>query len=48
MRDEIRENLRLAMAKLGDPEYSEEAEEAFRLVRRGPGFFQILSTAETP
>ena len=45
---EIRENLRLAMAKLGDPEYSDDEEEAFRLVRRGPGFFQILSTAETP
>lgn len=45
---EIRENLRLAMAKLGDPQYSEREEEAFRLVRRGPGFYQILTTAETP
>lgn len=44
---EIRENLRLALAKLGDPGYSEPTED-FRLVRRGPGFFQILATPETP
>lgn len=44
---EIRENLRLALAKLDDPAYSEEKEE-FRLVRRGPGYYGILGTAETP
>ena len=44
---EIRDNLRLALAKLGDPTYS-EPENDFRLVRRGPGFFRILSTPETP
>ena len=43
---EIRENLRLSLAKLGDPSYSEEEEDEFRLVRRGPGYYQILSTAE--
>lgn len=45
---EIRENLRLALAKVDNSTYSEEEEEDFRLVRRGPGFYQILSTAETP
>lgn len=40
---EIRENLLLALAKLENPEYS--APEQFRLVRRGPGNFQILETA---
>lgn len=44
---EIRENLRLALAKLDDPAYSEGKEE-FRLVRRGPGYYGILGTAETP
>ncbi len=44
---EIRDNLRLALAKLGDPAYS-APENEFRLVRRGPGFFKILSTPETP
>ena len=39
---EIRENLLLALAKLENPEYSEP--EQFRLVRRGPGNFQILET----
>ena len=43
---EIRENLRLALAKLDDPDYSAPKEE-FRLVRRGPGFYRILGTAET-
>lgn len=43
---EIRENLRLAMAKLENPSYAPP--EDFRLVRRGPGVFQILETAETP
>ena len=45
---EIRENLRLALAKVDNSTYSEEEEDEFRLVRRGPGFYQILSTAETP
>ncbi len=44
---EIRDNLRLALAKLGDPTYS-EPESDFRLVRRGPGLFRILATPETP
>lgn len=44
---EIRQNLRLALAKRGDPDYS-APEEDFRLVRRGPGYFQILATPETP
>ena len=39
---EIRENLRLALAKLDNPAYS--APEEFRLVRRGPGVYQILET----
>lgn len=43
---EIRENLRLALAKLDNPAYS-EPDEDFRLVRRGPGFYRILGTAET-
>lgn len=44
---EIRDNLRLALAKLDNTPYS-AAEDNFRLVRRGPGFYQLLSTAETP
>ena len=44
---EIRGNLRLALAKLGDPTYS-EPESDFRLVRRGPGFFRILATPDAP
>ena len=44
---EIRENLRLALAKLDDPAYSAPSED-FRLVRRGPGYYRILGTAETP
>lgn len=39
---EIRENLTLALAKREDPTYS--APEDFRLVRRGPGVYQILET----
>ena len=39
---EIRENLRLALAKLENPAYSEPEE--FRLVRRGAGVYQILET----
>jgi len=44
---EIRDNLRLALAKLGNPDYSAPQNE-FRLVRRGPGFYRILSTPESP
>ena len=44
---EIRHNLSLALAKRGDPDYS-APEENFRLVRRGPGFFQLLATPESP
>ena len=44
---EIRDNLRLALAKLDNTPYSAD-EDNFRLVRRGPGFYQLLSTAETP
>ena len=44
---EIRENLRLALAKVGDPDYSAPTEE-FRLVRRGPGYYQILGSSENP
>lgn len=44
---EIRDNLRLALAKLDNPAYS-DAENEFRLVRRGPGHYRILSTPETP
>ena len=43
---EIRENLTKALAKLENPEYSPPDE--FRLVRRGPGFYQLLATPETP
>ena len=43
---EIRENLRLALAKIENPEYS--APNDFRLVRRGPGFYRLLATPETP
>lgn len=39
---EIRENLALALAKRQNPTYS--APEEFRLVRRGPGVYQILET----
>ena len=44
---EIRENLRLALAKLDDPAYSAPSED-FRLVRRGPGYYRILGTVEPP
>jgi len=42
--DEIRENLRLAIAKTADPGYSGENENNLRLVRRGQGRFLLLST----
>ena len=44
---EIGENLRLAMAKRDDPTY-DPGQEQFSLVRRGPGFYRILETPETP
>lgn len=45
--DEIRDNLRLAIAKLARPAYDaqkEEEEDAFQLVRRGKGRFLLLAT----
>lgn len=44
---DIRDNLRLALAKVENPAYSDD-EDKFRLVRRGPGVFRILATPETP
>ena len=41
---EIRENLRLAIAKTEDPEYSAVNDNNLRLVRRGQGRFLLLST----
>ena len=40
---EIRDNLRVALAKIENPAYSEE-DTNFALVRRGPGEFELLST----
>jgi tetratricopeptide (TPR) repeat protein len=42
--DEIRENLRLAIAKSENPGYSAENNNTLRLVRRGVGEFLLLST----
>ncbi|MHA7873819.1 tetratricopeptide repeat protein [Roseivivax sp.] len=39
--DSIRDNLRLALAKMSDPVYAEANEEEFKLVRRGQGDFLI-------
>lgn len=42
--DQIRENLRLALAKLSDPFYDDSQEnQEFKLVRRGTGDFVILT-----
>ena len=41
---EIRENLRLALANLEDSGYTEQNNDNFALVRRGDGRFLILST----
>lgn len=41
---QIRENLRLALAKLENPGYAEENNTTFALVRRGSGEYQLLST----
>jgi tetratricopeptide (TPR) repeat protein len=42
--DEIRENLRLALAKLENPSYSDPNDNKFELVRRGNGRYLLLST----
>ena len=39
--DSIRDNLRLALAKLDNPVYDETQQEEFKLVRRGSGVYQI-------
>lgn len=41
--DSIRENLRLALAKLENPAYDEPEEAKFSLVRRGNGEYLLLS-----
>ncbi len=44
--DQIRENLSLALANLGDPDYDPAQQNRdFKLVRRGTGDFVILKTA---
>lgn len=40
---EIRENLRLALAKLENPTYSDDYESNFTLVRRGTSEYEILA-----
>lgn len=42
--DEIRQNLRLALANLQDSSYSDENNNNFALVRRGNGRFLLLAT----
>lgn len=45
--DQIRENLRLALANLDDPNYDpNQQNQDFKLVRRGAGDFVILSTGQ--
>lgn len=41
--DEIRENLRLALAKLGDADYPATNDKEFSLVRSGNGTYQLLT-----
>jgi Flp pilus assembly protein TadD len=41
--DEIRENLRLALAKIENADYSEDNNENFSLVRSGNGTYQLLT-----
>lgn len=41
--DEIRDNLRLALAKLGNPSYATPPEEHYSLVRRGYGEYLLLT-----
>ena len=44
--DQIRENLRLALANLDDPDYDpSQQNQEFKLVRRGAGDFVLLTTA---
>ncbi len=45
--DEIRENLRLAIAKAENTEYAESNENKFELVRRGNGRYLLLRTPES-
>ncbi len=40
---EIRENLRLALANQGDPDYDPANNDTFSLVRRGSGDYLLLS-----
>ncbi len=40
----IRENLRLALAKLENPDYASENNSTFALVRRGSGEYRLLTT----
>ena len=40
----IRENLRLALAKMENPSYTPSNNHNFDLVRRGPGSYRLLST----
>lgn len=42
--DSIRDNLRLALAKIENSVYAEEQEQEFKLVRRGQGDFLLTST----
>ena len=42
--DEIRENLRLALAQLENPGYTEPNNNNYKLVRRGNGEYLLLST----
>lgn len=42
--DEIRENLRLALAKIENPAYDDGNKEEFGLVRRGSGRYLLLAT----
>lgn len=42
--DEIRENLRRALAKLQNPGYDEDNNNQYKLVRRGNGQFLLLTT----
>jgi tetratricopeptide (TPR) repeat protein len=41
--DDIRENLRLALAQIQNPEYEDPNEKKFSLVRRGNGEYLLLS-----
>lgn len=41
--DKIRDNLRLALAKIENPTYDDEAEQELSLVRRGPGEYLLLT-----